>query len=226
MANKYLIVPFRLLTTPICFLVALYASFCYGILYLNLAAFPIIFQEERGWNGVVGALPFLAIFVGILGGAALNIYNQKFYLRKIKANNHRPVPEARLPPMMAGSVMFAASLFIMGWTSDRNLPWIATCVGASCMGFGFFTIFQAGLNYLIDTFPTASASAIGANTFLRSSFAAAFPLFAHAMYTNLGIPWASSLLGFVAVLMIPIPYLFYVFGRRIRAKGKWSRPSL
>jgi MFS family permease len=34
LANKFLMRPFRLLATPICFLVALYASFCYGILYL------------------------------------------------------------------------------------------------------------------------------------------------------------------------------------------------
>ncbi|KAL1954660.1 hypothetical protein VTO42DRAFT_854 [Malbranchea cinnamomea] len=226
LGNKYLITPFRLLATPICFLVALYASFCYGILYLNLSSFPIIFQDERGWNKVVGALPFLANFVGIIIAAFVNVFNQKFYLAKYKANNNRPVPEARLPPMMAGSVLFAASHFIIGWTSSRTIPWITTCIGASCMGFGFFTIFQAGLNYLIDTFPTTSASAIGANTFLRSVFAGAFPLFARAMYANLGIPWASSLLGFLSVAMIPIPYLFYVFGRRIRAKGKWSRPSL
>jgi hypothetical protein len=34
LANKFLMTPFRLLATPICFLVALYASFVYGILYL------------------------------------------------------------------------------------------------------------------------------------------------------------------------------------------------
>ena len=34
LANKFLMRSFRLLATPICFLVALYASFCYGILYL------------------------------------------------------------------------------------------------------------------------------------------------------------------------------------------------
>jgi hypothetical protein len=225
MVHKYLVVPIKLLCTPICFLVALYASFCYGILYLNLASFPIMFQDERGWNQVIGALPFLALFVGILFAAAANLVNQKFYVAKLRANNMRPVPEARLPPMMAGSVFFASSLFIMGWTSDREIPWIATCIGAACMGFGFFTIFQAGLNYLIDTFPTVSASAIGANTFLRSAFAAAFPLFARVMYTRLGIPWASSILGFVSVAMIPIPYLFYIFGRRIRARSKWSKPS-
>jgi hypothetical protein len=34
LANKFLLTPFRLLATPICFAVALYASFVYGILYL------------------------------------------------------------------------------------------------------------------------------------------------------------------------------------------------
>lgn len=40
--------PFQMLLTPICFSVALYASFVYGILYANLAAFPTEFEEERG----------------------------------------------------------------------------------------------------------------------------------------------------------------------------------
>ncbi|KAJ5620563.1 MFS multidrug transporter [Penicillium lagena] len=226
LGNKYLIRPFQLLTTPICFLVALYASFVYGILYLSLAAFPIVFQEVRGWNQVVGALPFLAYLVGILIGAVVNLTNQRFYIKRFKANNNRPVPEARLPPMMLGSVLFAAGMFVFGWTSPKHIHWIAPIIGAVMMGFGFFTIFQAALNYLIDTFQAVSASAIAANTFLRSLFAGCFPLFTNAMFHNLGVPWAASILGFVSIALIPIPYLFYIFGRRIRARGKWSRPSL
>ncbi|KAJ5721929.1 uncharacterized protein N7483_009863 [Penicillium malachiteum] len=74
--KKYLLRPLRLLITPICFFVALYASFVYAILYLSLAAFPIIFQDIRGWNQVVGALPFLAYFIGISIGAVINLANQ------------------------------------------------------------------------------------------------------------------------------------------------------
>ncbi|KAL4930201.1 MFS transporter [Aspergillus undulatus] len=226
LGNKYLIRPFALLTTPICFLVALYASFVYGILYLSLASFPVVFQELRGWNQVVGALPFLAYLVGILGGAEINLANQKFYISRFKANGNRPVPEARLPPMMLGSVFFASGLFIFGWTSQVDIHWFPSMVGGACMGLGFFTIFQAALNYLIDTFQSVSASAVAANTFLRSAFAGCFPLFATAMFRNLGVPWASSVLGFFAVALIPIPYLFYIFGRRIRARGKWSMGSV
>ncbi|KAL3488088.1 major facilitator superfamily domain-containing protein [Aspergillus germanicus] len=226
LGNKYLLRPFALLTTPICFLVALYASFVYGILYLSLASFPVVFQEVRGWNQVVGALPFLAYLVGILFGACINLANQKFYISRFKANGNRPVPEARLPPMMLGSVVFAAGLFIFGWTSQLSIHWFPSMIGGACMGLGFFTIFQAALNYLIDTFPTVSASAIAANTFLRSVFAGCFPLFATSMFRNMGVSWASSVLGFVAIALIPIPYLFYVYGLRIRKRGKWSRASV
>lgn len=43
------------------------------------------------------------------------------------------------------------------------------------------TIFLQALNYLIDAYLMVAASAISANTFLRSFFGAGFPLFATAM---------------------------------------------
>lgn len=138
------------------------------------------------------------------------IRNNTFYTQKFEKNDNKPVPEARLPPMMGGSILFAAGLFIFGWTSNKDIFWFAPCVGLFCMGIGFFTIFQAALNYLIDTFQKYAASAVAANTFLRSVFAAVFPLFVNPMFHNLGIPWASSILGFIAVLLIPIPYCFYI----------------
>ncbi|MCJ1335665.1 hypothetical protein MMC09_000938 [Bachmanniomyces sp. S44760] len=222
MVEKFGVRPFQMLLTPICFCVALYASFVYGILYANLAAFPIAFQEIRAWNELVGALPFLALLLGIIAGGGANLLNQKFYIKRFEANDNKAVPEARLPPMMIGSVFFAAGLFIFGWTSDPKIHWIAPCIGAALMGFGFFTIFQSALNYLIDTFQRYAASAIAANTFLRSVFAAAFPLFIDPLLHDLGVPWGISIFGFFAIILIPIPFLFYVYGPRIRARGKYS----
>ena len=222
MVLKFGVRPFQMLLTPICFSMALYASFCYGLLYANLAAFPIVFQEKRGWNPLVGSLPFLGLLVGnILGGLA-NMANQKYYNRRYVANNHVSVPEARLPPMMVGSVFFSAGLFIFGWTSPTNIHWIWPVIGALSTGFGFVTIFQAALNYLIDTFQRYSASAVAANTFLRSALACAFPLFIAPMFHAMGIQWGVSVFGFVSVALIPIPFLFWVYGSRIRKKGKYS----
>ena len=81
---------------------------------------------------------------------------------------------------------------------------------------------SSALNYLIDTFQRYSASAIAANTFLRSIFACAFPLFIDPMYHALGIDWGSSVFGFFSLILIPIPYLFWIYGKRLRARGKYS----
>ena len=105
LVRKFGIRPFKMLTTPICFLVALYASFCYGLLYGNLAAFPIIFEQQRRWNPLIGSLPFLALFVGVLLASCVNVFNQKYYARAYKAAGNKAVPEARLPPMVSNSVI-------------------------------------------------------------------------------------------------------------------------
>lgn len=226
LAKKYLVRPFQMLATPICFAIALYASFVYGILYASLGAFPTVFEGMRGWNQVVGALPFLALLLGVISGGLVNLLNQQYYLRRIAANNGRAVPEARLPPMMAGSLFFVAGLFVFAWTAGPGIHWFPSQVGCFLLGIGFFTIFQAALNYLVDTFQRYGASAIAANTFLRSIFAGAFPLFISQEIEKLGVGWGVSVFAFFAVALVPIPFAFFVFGKRIRARGYWSRESV
>ncbi|KAI1776660.1 polyamine transporter 1 [Hypoxylon cercidicola] len=226
LARKFLIRPIQLLCTPICALVALYASFCYGILYMQLGAVPIIFGEVRGWSLVPSVLPFLALLVGSITGALINISNQLYYNKAYHAAGDRAVPEKRLPPMMFGSVLFAAGQFITGWTADPSIHWIVPVLGLYLSGCGFYTIFQAALNYLVDTFQMYAASAVAANTFLRSCFAAAFPLIVTPLYHNIGVGPGSSIFAGFACLLIPVPFVFFVFGRRIRAANKWSKNSV
>jgi MFS transporter, DHA1 family, multidrug resistance protein len=226
LAQKFLLRPVQLLMTPICFLVALYASFCYGILYMQLGGIPIIFGEERGWKQVPATLPFLCILIGAILGACANVYNQTIYNKAYHAAGNRAVPEKRLPPMMFGSVLFSAGQFLMGWTSPAHFHWICPCIGIVMMGTGFFTIFQAALNYLVDTFTQYAASAVAANTFLRSCFAGAFPLVVGPLYHNIGVGPGSSITGGFAALLIPVPFIFYIYGKRIRRRSKWSRASV
>ena len=44
---------------PICIFWALYIGVQYGILYLSFTAYPIVFQEIRGWAAGIAGLPFL-----------------------------------------------------------------------------------------------------------------------------------------------------------------------
>lgn len=227
LARKFLIRPMQLLCTPICFLMALYASFCYGILYMQLGAIPYIFGEVRGWNLLQSELPFLAITLGCVIGASLNTFNQLAYNKAYNAAGQKAIPEKRLPPMMLGSVMFAAGQFITAWTAEpEKAPWIAPVLGLLLMGCGFNTIFQAALNYLVDTFRAYAASAVAANTFLRSMFAAGLPLAIRPLYSTIGVGPGQSIFAGFASLLIPVPFVFYYFGRKIRARNKWSRASV
>ncbi|KAI3398974.1 hypothetical protein diail_8001 [Diaporthe ilicicola] len=77
-------------------------------------------------------------------------------------------------------------------------------------------------SFLVDAYPLYAASSLAANALARCSFAAAFPLFGLQMYEKLGNQWATSLLAFLTVAMLPFPYLFYKFGKRIRAHSKMA----
>lgn len=105
--TKHLTRPVRMLITePMVTCIALYASFVYGLLYMTLEVFPIVFEQNRGWPLVTSTLPFLALFVGVLVAVLVNLANQPRYARLVDANNGRPVPEARLLPMVFGGFLF------------------------------------------------------------------------------------------------------------------------
>lgn len=72
--------------------------------------------------------------------------------------------------------------------------------------------------YLVDSFALYSASALAANTMMRSVVGAVLPLAAFTMFDTLGIGWGNSLLGFVAALLLPAPWLILRYGEFLRKK--------
>jgi DHA1 family multidrug resistance protein-like MFS transporter len=104
--------PIRLLITePIVLLITIYMSFIYGLLYVFLSAYPIVFQGVYGMNLGVGGLPFFGLVIGQLLAGLYILLTQGQYNKKLIANNNVPIPEWRLPPVMIGAVCFAGGLF-------------------------------------------------------------------------------------------------------------------
>ena len=67
-----------------------------------------------------------------------------------------------------------------------------------------------------------AASALSANTIIRSAVAAGFPLFTVQMIHGMGINWALSLVAFIALACMPMPFLFFKYGPRIRQGSKFA----
>ncbi|EAW14021.1 MFS transporter [Aspergillus clavatus NRRL 1] len=215
--------PWRLLfREPIVFLFCVYMAIIYGILYLCFAAFPIVFQEARGWNDGIGGLAFLGIFVGMVLAVVYTVPENMHYARLCKQATGRLPPEIRLPPSIVGAIALPIGLFWFAWTNSPSIHWMVSIAAGAPFGFGLVLVFLSVFNYLIDAYTIYSASVLAANSALRSLFGAAFPLFTSYLYSGLGIHWASSIPAFLALACVPIPIVFYVYGARIRKRCRYA----
>lgn len=96
-------------------LVTIYISFLYGLLYLSLSAYGIVFGQIYMFPLGISGLPFIGMIVGVLIGLAVVIWDVPRYAKKLEANNNIPVPEWRMPIVCAGGISFC-----IGKTSRRN----------------------------------------------------------------------------------------------------------
>lgn len=80
------------------------------------------------------------------------------------------------------------------------------------------------IRYIMDSYgPLYGASANSVNSLARYTLAAAFPLFIVQTYRGLGIGWATSLLGLISLVMMPIPWVFYKLGPKLREKSRYVK---
>lgn len=115
------------------------------------------------------------------------------------------------------------SLFWLGWGAwDSVSPFVPALSGIP-WGIGFQLIFMGMSNYITDVYRELSASAQAASSTTRSIGAVLLPLAARSMYDSLGTHWAPSLLGFVALVMGVIPFLFIRYGDAMAARSKSAR---
>lgn len=196
-------------TEPMVFLLNLYIALIYGLLYIWFESFPIVFNGIYGFSLSLQGLAFLGILVGALIVMPPFFWYLHRYMEPQFDSNGDIQPEKRLPAAFIGAFCVPICLFWFGWSSRPDVHWIMPIIGSGWFSVGSFLLFNSVLNYLPDAYPSYAASVLAGNDLFRSSFGAGFPLFAGAMYEKLGVGWASSLLGFLSILFIPIPFVLY-----------------
>lgn len=142
----------------------------------------------------------------------------KLYHRLVDRNDGEAVPEYRLPLAGIGAVLLPISLFWFGWTVEFGKPWYVPLLATVLFGASQVCIFNTTQNYYIDSFEKFAASALAAGAFLRSIFGGQVPLYVGGLIDSLGYGWGMSVFGFLAVVLMPAPYVFWVFGGRIRER--------
>ncbi|RYO75567.1 hypothetical protein DL766_003589 [Monosporascus sp. MC13-8B] len=219
----FLIRPFQLLFGElIVFLISLYMSVLYGLLYMFFVAYPIIFQKGKGYSASITGLMFIPLAVGVVLSAFCAPWVNNHYRKLIASYDGLPPPELRLIPMMISCWCIPIGLFIFAWTSYPRLIWVGPALGGFPVGFGFIFLYNSANNYLVDTYQHQAASALAAKTCIRSFWGAAVVLFTNQMYDHLGYEWASTLLAFIALACCGIPFLFWKYGEQIRRRSKYA----
>ncbi|GKZ48397.1 hypothetical protein AbraIFM66951_000457 [Aspergillus brasiliensis] len=220
--------PFMLLLLePMCLNLCLLSSIALGVQYLFFGAFGVVYGNAYNFGLWQSGLAFTGILVGMITAVVIDPWCCKIYPyfsrgHKEKESTGNNEPESRLPPAVIGAPLMTIGLFWFGWTAVPSVHWIVPIIGSGVFGAGMIFVFQGVFTFFVDAYPLYAASALGANSFTRSTFAAAFPLFGVAMYHKLGDQWATSLLAFLSLAMAPFPYIFFRYGKRIRSRSRFA----
>lgn len=165
-----------LFTEPIVFLTALYAALIFGLLFIFFLAYPLVFGPIYKFGLGSRGLAFIGIGLGTVLGNGSYILLFSWFSKKPAFKNIQN-QNAFLAPTMIGAVILPISLFWFGWTARQSIHWIVPIISGFPFGFSMMLIFNGLAIYLSSTYQQYAASAFAVNSWMRYSFAAAFPLF-------------------------------------------------
>lgn len=223
-----------LFVEPIVLVFSIYTAFVFAVLFGFFEAFPVIFRGIYHMGLGVSGLPFLGVGLGLLFGASLYMYMDRYIffkrwpdgyigMKDKDGNPMAPVPETRLLPCKVGSITFGPALFWLAWTSRHSVHWMAPIASGVLFGFSLVLIFFSILTYFSMAYPPISvASALAANNMTRYIVSSVFPLFTVQMMENLHVYWGVSVFAFIALAMVPVPWIFSKYGEQLRARSKYG----
>ncbi|KAF8467594.1 MFS general substrate transporter [Russula ochroleuca] len=197
-------------------LLNLWDSLILGILYLTFQAFPIIFEEKHRFNLQSTGLTFLGIATGMLLGLCTMPYWNRKHRNYKEEHGREPPAEFRLVMGQVGGVLVPVALLWLALSTHSGIHWIVPVLASVPFGTGTYFIFTSSFTYIVVAYRPMAASALACNTTMRTSFAAAFPLFAGQMYRALGTVGATLLLAGLTTVMAPLPFVLYSLGPRTR----------
>ncbi|USP79624.1 hypothetical protein yc1106_06898 [Curvularia clavata] len=245
--------PFQLLFfEPMCLSLCILSAILLGILYLFFGAFPLVFGNNHGFSISQTGLAFLGLLVGMLTGVSSDPIWRRVYGRLVRqreqqgGQNGGSEPEFRLPSTIVGAWVVPVALFGKLSVVVQHLTRQLTVLMQGLGGRRIHRLLGTGNVDFVEQYPVYAASALAANSFARSYFAAAFPLFGVQMYNSkssvegvqrderavtnvdkdLGYQWATTVLAFLALAMAPFPILFFRYGKRLRAGSSKPRQPI
>ncbi|OAX31940.1 MFS general substrate transporter [Rhizopogon vinicolor AM-OR11-026] len=211
-----------LLTEPTVQSFSLWVGFVWGVLYILIDSISGEFSGVYGFGvGETGTV-FITVTIGSLLGYLANVYQERLYRKYV----HRKGQEARLYIACVASVALPTGMLIFAWTARPDIPWIVPMIGLTLFMASAFVLYQVVFVYLADCYGPYASSALAGQSLCRNILATIFPLFTTQMFDRMTYKWANTLVALIAVAMIPIPYILFFYGSRIRQRSPVSKKIL
>lgn len=221
--HRPLLLTFR---EPIIVLIMVYLTVIYIVLFTFLDGYNYIFGSIHDTSMGITGLCFLSIAIGLFGASLWVPLLYKWAKRDIKAikerGGSRLPPEFRLWHAMLGAPAIPISLFWMGWTSYASISLWSPLMAGVLFGYGVLCVFISSYQYIIDSYEIYAASALTSITLVRYVTAGGMTVVGIPFYSNLGVHWTLTILGGISALLVPIPYLLYIYGEKVRALSKYA----
>ncbi|KAG0698233.1 MFS general substrate transporter [Suillus ampliporus] len=233
---------YLLLTEPIVQSFSLWIGFTWGVVFalIECRSVSAEFQAVYGFDIQNTGFMFSTLIFGSLIGYFANIYQEKLYQKHFP----RKRQEARLYLPCVAAILLPIGMFIYAWTARPEVHWIAPAIGLTvCPAYcifvtvarliflkifmsGGFVIYMVVFLYLADCYGPYASSAIAGQSLCRNLSASAFPLFTTQMFARLTHKWGLTLFGCISAALVPIPWVLFFYGSRIRSRSKVSRRIL
>jgi hypothetical protein len=168
-------------------------------------------------------------YSGIGIGTMLAIFLEPVYRKLINSHKRNPVtgrpePESMVSVICIASIAAPVGEMIFAWTCvPVRIHYVFPMLGGIFFGAGNCIIFILSQSYQAQSYGIYAASALAGSTVTRSILGGVLPLAGSAMYKSLGPNYAGTLLSCLEFALIPIPFVFYKYGHKIRAKSTLIR---
>lgn len=215
-----LVRPWQMLfRSPLLPIACLQLGFISGLLYILLTTTSSFFQEVYRWSLEAAGIAYLGLGCGSAMGFILCAKTSDLItVRLTKKNGDIYKPEMRLVTSFLPALFIPITFFWYGWSTYSHNHWIVPILSLAPFGFAQFGINASFQAYMVDASGVYAASAMACVSSVRCLFGAFMPLAGPSLYANLGLSWGNSLLGFVSVVMVPLPVLMYRYGERLRER--------
>lgn len=195
----------------------------YIILFTFLSGFEYIFKRNYNLNDFEEGACFASI---ALGATAFSLTSPALYSWTHRhvgyADRAAVTPEFRLWPAIITSPLLPISLFWLGWT---DYAWISIYSGlAACFCFGIVlnAMYVSSYEYIIDSYGEKASIALASVTMMRYLIAGGMVMAARPMFSKIGPHWTMTLLGCIAVVLTPAPFVLYKYGTRLRKRSPFA----